>query len=207
VPAVLMVGLTGGIGSGKSTVAALLAERGAVIIDADRIAREVVAPGGPAYQPMIDHFGPDIVRADGTLDRAAIAARAFAGPEGVKELNGITHPAIRAVMAERIAEQAGTDRVVVLDIPLLAEGGPSAYGLKGVIVVDAPVEVAVGRLVAQRGIPETDARARIAAQVSREDRRRLADIVIDNAGSRDDLAPQIDRVWAWIEGLRAAQAG
>jgi dephospho-CoA kinase len=199
---VLLVGLTGGIGSGKSTVAVMLAERGAVVIDADQIAREVVEPGGPAYQPMIDRFGPAIVRPDQTLDRAAIAAQAFATPEALADLNAITHPAIRATMAERVADQAGTDNVVVVDIPLLAEGGPAAYGLRGVIVVDAPVDVAVHRLVDGRGLSEADARARVAAQVSREDRRKLADVVIDNAGSRELLVRQVDDVWAWIETLR-----
>jgi dephospho-CoA kinase len=199
---VLLVGLTGGIGSGKSTVAMMLAERGAVLVDADRIAREVVEPGGPAYQPMIDRFGAGIVRPDKTLDRAAIAAQAFAGTEALADLNAITHPAIRAVMAERIAAQAGTDNVVVVDIPLLAEGGPAAYGLSGVIVVDAPVEVAIQRLVEGRGLGESDARARVAAQASREDRRKLADVVIDNAGSPEDLARQVDDVWRWIETLR-----
>jgi dephospho-CoA kinase len=199
---VLLVGLTGGIGSGKSTVALMLAERGAVLVDADQIAREVVEPGGPAYQPMIDRFGAEIIRPDKTLDRAAIAAQAFAGPEALADLNAITHPAIRAVMAERIAAQADTDNVVVVDIPLLAEGGPAAYGLNGVIVVDAPVEVAIQRLVEARGLGETDARARVAAQASREDRRQLADVVIDNGGSRQELARQVDDVWRWMETLR-----
>jgi dephospho-CoA kinase len=198
---VLLVGLTGGIGSGKSTVAMMLAERGAVVVDADQIAREVVEPGGPAYQPMIDRFGAEIVRPDKTLDRAAIAAQAFAGADALADLNAITHPAIRTVMAERIAAQANTDNVVVVDIPLLAEGGPAAYGLSGVIVVDAPVEVAIQRLVEGRGLGESDARARVAAQASREDRRKLADVVIDNAGSPDDLARQVDDVWRWIETL------
>ena len=197
----LLVGLTGGIGSGKSTVAMMLAERGAVVVDADQIAREVVEPGGPAYQPMIDRFGAEIVRPDKTLDRAAIAAQAFAGADALADLNAITHPAIRTVMAERIAAQANTDNVVVVDIPLLAEGGPAAYGLSGVIVVDAPVEVAIQRLVEGRGLGESDARARVAAQASREDRRKLADVVIDNAGSPEDLARQVDDVWRWIETL------
>jgi dephospho-CoA kinase len=180
----------------------LLAERGAAIVDADRIAREVVEPGGPAYQPMIDRFGPDIVLPDGTLDRAAIAAQAFATPDALADLNAITHPAIRATLAERVAQHAASDGVVVVDIPLLAEGGPSAYGLRGVIVVDAPVEVAIHRLVEGRGLTEADARARVAAQASREDRRKLADVVIDNAGSPEDLVRQVDEVWAWIEALR-----
>jgi dephospho-CoA kinase len=180
----------------------MLAARGAVVVDADQIAREVVQPGGPAYQPMIDRFGLEIVRPDKTLDRAAIAAQAFAGPEALADLNAITHPAIRAVMAERIGAQAGTDSVVVVDIPLLAEGGPAAYGLSGVIVVDAPVDVAIQRLVDNRGLSEPDARARVAAQASREDRRKLADVMIDNAGSREDLARQVDEAWEWIETLR-----
>ena len=181
----------------------MLAERGAVVVDADQIAREVVEPGGPAYQPMIDRFGAEIVRPDKTLDRAAIAARAFAGTEALADLNAITHPAIRAVMAERIAAQAETDNVVVVDIPLLAEGGPAAYGLSGVIVVDAPVEIAIQRLVESRGLGESDARARVAAQASREDRRKLADVVIDNAGSRENLARQVQETWVWIEALRS----
>ena len=179
----------------------MLAERGAVVVDADQIAREVVEPGGPAYQPMIDRFGAEIVRPDKTLDRAAIAAQAFAGADALADLNAITHPAIRTVMAERIAAQANTDNVVVVDIPLLAEGGPAAYGLSAVIVVDAPVEVAIQRLVEGRGLGESDARARVAAQASREDRRKLADVVIDNAGSPEDLARQVDDVWRWIETL------
>ena len=179
----------------------MLAERGAVVVDADQIAREVVEPGGPAYQPMIDRFGAEIVRPDKTLDRAAIAAQAFAGADALADLNAVTHPAIRTVMAERIAAQANTDNVVVVDIPLLAEGGPGAYGLSGVIVVDAPVEVAIQRLVEGRGLGESDARARVAAQASREDRRKLADVVIDNAGSPDDLARQVDDVWRWIVTL------
>jgi dephospho-CoA kinase len=200
----LLVGLTGGIGSGKSTVAGMLEARGAVVIDADRIAREVVEPGGPAYQPLIDRFGPSIVRTDGSLDRAAIAAQAFSDPEALKDLNRITHPAISERMAALAAAQAGTDRVVVLDIPLLAPATRDSYGLAGVIVVDTPVEVAVERLVAQRGLSEDDARARVAAQLSRKERRQMADVVIDNAGSRDDLTAGVARAWDWIERLRGA---
>jgi dephospho-CoA kinase len=198
----LLVGLTGGIGSGKSTVAALLEARGAVLVDADRIARDVVEPDGPAYQPLIDRFGPSIVRPDRTLDRAAIAARAFSDPEALADLNHITHPAIRDRMAALVAAQAGTDRVVVMDIPLLAPATRNSYGLAGVIVVDTPVEVAVERLVAQRGLSEDDARARMAAQLSREERRQLADVVIDNSGPRESLEAAVERAWSWIEGMR-----
>ena len=143
----LLIALTGGIGAGKSTVAALLAARGAAVIDADGIAREVAAPGGPAYQPLIERFGGDIVLADGTLDRAAIAARAFTDPEALADLNAITHPAIRQRMAEAVAAHAGTDEVVILDIPLLIPATRDALGLAGVIVVDTPVHRHLDRCV------------------------------------------------------------
>ncbi len=139
----LAVGLTGGIGSGKSSVGELLVGRGAVLIDADRIAREVVVPGGPAYQPLVDRFGTGILAADGTVDRPALAAVAFADPESLAALNAITHPAISAVMAERRAAQEGGDRVVVLDIPLLKPEYRDLLSLDVVVVVDCPVELAV----------------------------------------------------------------
>ena len=189
------------MGSGKSTVAALLADRGAVIIDADRIARQVAQPGGSAYQALVAKFGPGVVLPDGNLDRPALAARAFSDPAALAELNAITHPAIAALMAEEIATHRGYDRVVVLDIPLLGPGARSQYGLAGVIVVDTPVEVARQRLVDQRRVDESDARARMAAQPSRDERLGLADIVIDNRGSRQDLARSVDQVWAWIMAL------
>jgi dephospho-CoA kinase len=199
----LLLGLTGGIGAGKSTVAELLAVRGAVIVDADQIAREVVEPGGPAYQPLIDRFGSDIVKPDGTLDRAALAARAFPDAESLADLNRITHPAIRDRIAGLVAAQAETDRVVILDAALLTLGMRGDYGLAGVIVVDTPVGVAVDRLVRLRGLSEADARARIAAQASREERRKMANVVIDNSGSVADLEAAVARAWSWIEGLRA----
>ena len=197
----LLLGLTGGIGSGKSTVAALLAARGAVVIDADGIAREIVEPGGPAYQPMIDRFGAGIVRADGSFDRGAIAAMVFNDPEALADLNALTHPAIREVVGARIAELEGTDRVVVVDTPLLAETTNPDWGIAGVIVVDVPIEVAVDRLVHQRGLSEADAKARIAAQLSREERRKIADLVIDNSGDRSSLERQVARAWEWVLGL------
>ena len=198
----LVVGLTGGIGSGKSTVADLLIQRGAVLIDADRIAREVVEPGGRAYEGVVDRFGPGVVQADGTIDRPALAAIVFHDEQARRDLNALTHPAVGAVMAERMAAEAATDHVVILDIPLLAEGGRDRYGLAGVLVVDTPVETAVARLVEQRQMDEADARARIAAQATREERRAIADVVIDNSGSLEDLKAEVDRAWAWIETLR-----
>ena len=201
----LVVGLTGGIGSGKSTVADLLVARGAVLIDADRIAREVVEPGGRAYQGVVDRFGPGVVAADGTIDRPALAAIVFNDEQARKDLNAITHPAVGAVMAERMAAEAATDRVVVLDIPLLAEGGRDRYALAGILVVDTPIETAIARLTGQREMDEADARARIAAQATREERRAIADVVIDNSGTREELEAEVERAWQWIEQLREAQ--
>jgi dephospho-CoA kinase len=201
---VLVVGLTGGIGSGKSTVSSLLATRGAVIIDADAIVRELQAPGGEAYVGIVERFGPGVVAADGTLDRPALAALVFGDEAARKDLNALTHPLVGREMATRMAAQAATENIVVLDIPLLAErGGKGAYPVAGIIVVDCPVDVAVARLVAHRGFSEDDARARVAAQISREDRLAIADRVIDNGGSVAELEAQIDGVWAWLEELRA----
>jgi dephospho-CoA kinase len=197
---VLVVGLTGGIGSGKSTVSELLAARGAVIIDADVAARRVVEPGGPAYDAVVERFGPGIVAADGTIDRPALAEIVFNDPSARADLESMTHPAVGELINAALAAEAGTDHVVVLDVPLLVESGRT--GVAGVIVVDCPPEVAVQRLVAQRGMDEDDARRRIAAQVSREERLAHADFVIDNAGARDALGPQVDAAWEWIQGLR-----
>ena len=196
----IVIGLTGGIGAGKSTVSGLLAERGAVIVDADLIAREVVEPGGSAYGPLVERFGPTVVAASGRLDRAALAAVVFSDPDALAALEAITHPAIQEEMARRVAARAGRDDVVVLDIPLLKD---RRSPMAGVVVVDVPEEVAVRRLVEQRGFDEGDARRRIASQISRERRRALADVVVDNSGDLAALTGEIDRVWAWIEGLRA----
>jgi len=196
--AMIVVALTGGIGAGKSTVAAGLAARGAVIVDADRIAREVVAPGMPALQALVERFGPGILAADGSLDRAALAAVAFRDPGARADLEAVTHPAIQQEMARQTAAWAGSDRVVIQDIPLLKDRRPP---MVGVIVVDVPEDVAVERLVAQRGFDAEDARRRIAAQISRDDRRALADVVIDNSGDRARLEAELDRVWDWLGGL------
>jgi dephospho-CoA kinase len=194
-----LVGLGGGIGAGKSTVSAALAERGAVIVDADLIARQVVEPGTPTLAALVERFGPTVQRNDGTLDRAALAAMAFADPESIAALNAITHPAIGAEINRQIAAQRDTDGVVILDAALLFDR--ARPGLVGSIVVDVDPEVAIARLVEFRGFEEADARRRVTAQMKREDRVALADQVIDNSGGRDDLAPQLDRIWEWIATL------
>ena len=163
----LTLGLTGGIGSGKSTVSALLEERGAVVVDADRIVRELQQPGEPVFEAMVEAFGDGIVAPD-SLDRQAVADIVFADDDALKRLNAIVHPAVGQRIAERLAELAGTDEVVVLDIPLLVESGRD--DMAAVIVVDVDPELAVERLVEHRGFDADDARARIARQVSRDDR-------------------------------------
>jgi dephospho-CoA kinase len=199
---VIVVGLTGGIGSGKSTVSALLAAQGAVVVDADAITRQLQAPGQPVLAAIVERFGPEIVSADGSLDRAALAAIVFGDPAALKHLNAIVHPAVGAEIARRLeAEQVG-DRVVVLDIPLLVEGG--RYKVAGLVVVDVDPEVAVERLVRFRGMSEADARARMANQVSRADRLAKADWVIDNSGDLAALERQVDSAWTWMQSLPPA---
>ena len=175
-------------------MAGLLAERGAVVVDADRLAREAVAVGTEGYRAVIDRFGPDVVAGDGGLDRKALAGVVFDDPAALADLNAIVHPPVRAAITERVAELAGTDALVVLEIPLLVESG-RFYGASQIVVVDCPEEVAVRRLVEGRGMDEADARRRIAAQVSRADRVAAADLVIDNSGSLADLRRQVDDVW------------
>jgi dephospho-CoA kinase len=196
---VIIVGLTGGIGAGKSTVSALLAERGAVIVDADAITREVQQPGSPVLDRLRERFGDGVIAADGSLDRPALAAIAFSDADALKDLNAIVHPAVNAAMTERILAERSSDRVVVLDVPLLAEN--PREGLQAVIVVDVPVEVQVQRLVGSRGFDEADARARIDKQVSREHRLERATHVIDNSGAPDDLVPQVEALWAQLTAL------
>jgi dephospho-CoA kinase len=193
------MGLTGGIGAGKSTVSARLRERGAVIVDADAITKELQQPGTDVFAAMVARFGDGIVGPDGTLDRPAIASIVFNDTEALTALNSIVHPAVGKEIFRRIQERIGTDDVVVLDVPLLGKNG--LYQVAGVLVVDTPIEVAVQRLVEQRGMDEADARARIANQISREERVAGADIVIDNSGTEAQLDEQMERVWAWIESL------
>jgi dephospho-CoA kinase len=190
----LRVGLTGGIGAGKSTVAARLAEHGAVLIDADAIAREVVEPGTAGLAELARTFGSGILTAEGALDRAALAAKAFRDEEERQKLNGIMHPRIGARTAELVAG-AAPDAIVVHDIPLLVEGGlGAAYHL--VIVVDAPVATRVRRLTESRGMSEEDARARIGAQADEAARRAAADVWLDNSGFPDAVLAEVDRLWA-----------
>lgn len=195
----ILVGLTGGIGSGKSTVSASLARRGAVIVDADAITREVQQPGSPLLTELAEAFGDHVLTADGALDRAAVAKIVFEDPDALKKLNAIVHPAVGREMNARILAERETDHVVILDIPLLTEN--PREGLQGRIVVDVPEETQVERLVAHRGFDEADARARIARQASRDERLKAADFVIDNRGAPADLEPQIDRLWAWLTSL------
>ncbi len=189
----ILVGLTGGIGAGKSTVSAMLAERGAVIVDADQIARDLQRPGSPVVDAMADRFGADIVNEDGSLDRAAVAAIVFSDDVALNDLNGIVHPAMQDEIQRQIDAHRGTGRVVVLDFPLLAEN--PRRGLQATIVVDIPVETAVERLVEQRGMDEADARNRINSQISREERLATATHVVDNGADLDSLAARVDELW------------
>jgi dephospho-CoA kinase len=198
----ILVGLTGGIGSGKSTVSQLLSERGAIIVDADAVARELQQPGTEVLRLMVEAFGQEICSADGSLNRQAVADKVFGNAEALKTLNGIVHPAIGKEMNRRIEEQRSTNNVVVLDIPLLVEN--PREGLCGVIVVDVPVDIAVDRLVSARGMVKEDAEARVSRQASREDRRAIADKVIDNSRDLEFLRQQVDEVWAWMHTLPAA---
>jgi len=199
----LLVGLTGGIASGKSTVSAMLAERGAEVIDADHIARQVVMPGTPAWCKIRDHFGPGVLHPDGQLDRQALADIVFADKSKLALLNEITHPAIFARIADRLEAHHGQDVVVVLDAALLIEAG-LAEGVDVVVVVHSPREIQVERLAA-KGVGASDARNRIAAQLEPEKRLARADIVIDNGGSLEDLGRQVDKLWEELRARLAAR--
>lgn len=190
----LLIGLTGGIGAGKSTVARVLEQAGAAIVDADAIAREVVAPGAPALQELTAAFGPDILTDEGALDRPALAALAFADPESTRRLNAIMHPAIGERTAERVRAHADRE-LVVHDVPLLVENGMSPrYHLA--LLVDVPAAERLERLVGSRGMDRADAERRIAAQASDADRYRACDVVIDNAGEQAATAAAVERLVA-----------
>ncbi len=196
---VLIVGLTGGIGSGKSTVGRRLEAKGALVIDADAITRELQQPGTEVFDRIVERFGPRVVGADGHLDRPAMAAVVFNDPDARRDLEAIVHPAVVAESQRRIASLGGEDRVVVYDVPLLVES--RRLGFDAVVVVDVDPEVAVRRLVEQRGMDEADVRARIASQASRGDRLAVAHRVIDNSGALVALDRQVDELWEWIERL------
>jgi dephospho-CoA kinase len=197
------VGLTGGIGSGKSEVSRLLAECGAVVIDADRIAREVVEPDTPGLAAVVAEFGEEILAPDGSLDRPRLGSLVFADPERLAALNAIVHPLVgeRSAELERAAREADENAVIVHDVPLLVENGLAPLYDK-VIVVDASSATRLDRLVRLRGMAEDEARARMAAQASRAERLAVADIVIDNDGPLEELAPRVRAVW---EQLHAVQ--
>jgi len=199
----LLVGLTGGIGSGKSTVAGMLRARGAVVLSADTFAREAVAAGTPGFARAVALFGPDVVSPDGELDRAAVAERVFADDELRAALERIVHPEVRRLIAEGVASEAGSDRVVVVDSPLLIETG-AHRDFPVVVVVSASAPTQIARVVA-RGMDEADARARMAAQTPPEERAAAADVLLDNEGSEAELEAQVDRLWTDLS-WRAAQA-
>ena len=196
----ILIGLTGGIGSGKSEVARLLTERGAEIIDADLIVRELQQPGAEIYEKMIELFGSEVVAADQSLDRTAIAKKVFFDESLLKTLNQLVHPVVKRVMNERVESFRDTEKVVILDIPLLVEN--PREGLDGVLVVDLDAEIAVKRLVEQRNMSADDARARIAKQATREQRLAIANHVIDNSGDRNALSQKIEIAWSWIKSLK-----
>lgn len=202
----LLVGLTGGIGAGKSTVSALLAEYGAVIVDADQIARDLQAPGSPVLARMAERFGSHVVREDGSLDRGAVAAIVFGESAPAKaalaDLNGIVHPAMQEEIKRQISANADTDNVVVLDFPLLGENPRD--DIAATIVVDVPYDVAVERLVELRGMDEEDARNRIASQIDRDERLASATHVVDNSGDLDQLRNEVDSLWRQLIEVRDA---
>lgn len=197
----LLVALTGGIGAGKSSVSSRLADRGAVLVDADEVVKDLQQIGNKVYQDMIDRWGDGILMEDRNLNRQAIADIVFNDEAELKALNDLVHPAVRVEMARQVETFADTNKIVILDIPLLKEGDAQKRGAKAVIVVDCPVEVAIERLVTHRGFERKDAEARIAAQYTREERLALADFVVDNGGDLDALEAEVDRCFAWLERL------
>jgi dephospho-CoA kinase len=190
--------MTGGVASGKSTVAALLRSLGAVVVDADALAREVVGPGTPGLEAVVAEFGPEMLGPDGGLDRARLGALVFADPERRSALERIVHPLVRA-RASEIEAAAPPDAIVVHDIPLLVETGQGS-AFDEVLVVDVPVEVQVARAVRDRGWSEEEARSRIAAQASREQRLAVATYVVDNSGTVEDLRQRVAEVFAELTG-------
>jgi len=199
----LLVGLTGGIGAGKSTVARLLSERGATVIDADAIVRELYEPGTQVYRRVVERFGEKVVSDNGGIDRARIASIVFSDDDARHALNAIVHPEVMRVIAERVDTLSASDEVVVLDVPLLVEVG-GREGLDHVVVVEAGDDVRVARLGTDRGMAVDEARARMSVQASTEQRRALADVVLTNDGDIGNLRAQVDPLW---ERLRAEASG
>ncbi len=199
----LLVGLTGGIGSGKSTVAELLAERGAVVIDADDLARRAVAPGTSGFDRVVETFGRDILGPDGGIDRATLADVVFADPSRLRELEAIIHPEVARLLVESVEPYRDTDDVIVYAVPLLAERG-MAEGFDVVVVVVADVDRRIERLMRDRGMTAEEVRARVAAQLTDEERARVADVLLDNDGEPERLTPQVNRLWTDLAKRAAA---
>jgi len=198
---VRIIGLTGGIAAGKSTVSGRWAEHGAVVVDADRLARDAVAPGSPGLEQVAERFGPSVIAADGTLDRPALGAVVFSDPAARKDLEAITHPEVwrLAQAAFDAAEQADPDALVVYDVPLLAEArGSRPLRFDAVVVVDAPAAMRIERLVQHRGMSRQEAERRVGAQASDADRLALADHVVDATGTLEDTVRSADQVWAVV---------
>ena len=193
----LLLGLTGGIGSGKSTVSSELARRGAIVIDADQVVRELQSPGGAVLAAMVEHFGDGILNDDGTLNRQNVADIVFNDPEQLKALNAIVHPKVGEEIDRRIERERSTDHIVILDVPLLVES--KAYETEGIIVVDTDPEIAVQRLVEFRGFKAEDARSRMKLQATREERRAEAAWIVPNDGTQEELMIEIDKLWDWIQ--------
>ena len=202
----LLVGLTGGIGSGKSTVARMLEKRGAVVFDADVLARQAVAPGTPGFDRVVERFGPNVLAPGGDLDREALASIVFADPAARRDLEAIVHPEVRRMFAEGCEEYEGTDRVVVFSAPLLVETGMHT-AFQALLVVSTSVETQVERLMRERGLSEAPIRARIAAQLPLEAKAEVADVIIDNEGTTEELEGQVDRAWHDLQARAKATTG
>jgi dephospho-CoA kinase len=200
---VLLVGLTGGIGSGKSTVSKMLAERGAVVFDADALARVAVEPGTPGHDAIVERFGAEVLGPDGELDRDALARVVFADPAARRDLEAIVHPEVRRLLAEGCEAYGDTDRVVVFSAPLLVETGMHT-AFQVLVLVSAPPDLQIERLLRERGLSEEQARARIAAQAPLEDKAAVADVIVDNDGPIEELEKQVDRLWAALRDRAAA---
>jgi len=199
----LLVGLTGGIGTGKSTVARMLEKRGAVVFDADVLARQAVAPGTSGFDQVLERFGPNVLAPGGGLDREALASIVFSDRAARRDLEGIVHPEVRRMFAEGCEEYRDSDRVVVFSAPLLVETGMhTAFDL--LIVVSAPVATQIRRLMRDRGMAERDVQARIAAQLPLEAKAEVADILVDNEGTLEDLERRVERVWRNLDAQARA---